>query len=170
MKEKETMEALRLYRHDLMNDLQIVQGYASMGNMEKVQEKLAKWMDHFNEERKLMNLDAPTFALWLIQFNSNHQNVRLSYYIDVEPMNLHVIDHTLVQECQSVINMLEQLGDPLELYEGELQLSDTDSAIQVTLSLRGSFAEDDPSKYPTKWKIRKRNDGVSCSIYIPYQK
>ncbi|QKY69573.1 Spo0B domain-containing protein [Lentibacillus sp. CBA3610] len=65
MEEKEVIQLLRHYRHDLMNHLQIVQGYLSMGKMEKAQKKLTNYMQLLQEEGKLVNMHAPAFVFYI---------------------------------------------------------------------------------------------------------
>ncbi|MEW9675889.1 Spo0B domain-containing protein [Lentibacillus sp. L22] len=173
MNEREMVELLRLYRHDLMNDLQIVQGYASMEKMDKVKQKLASLMNYFNEERKLMRLDMPKFTLWLICFNSVHTNIRLSYHINMNPINLQAIDQTLVEECQSVVEMVKRLGNDMEMYKGILDLNCTDTTLKVTFSLEGNFTEDtsiDEERFPDYWEFSKTKDAVNCTISLPITK
>jgi stage 0 sporulation protein B (sporulation initiation phosphotransferase) len=168
------MELLRMYRHDVMNDLQVVQGYASMGKVDKVQTKLAEWMEHLNEERKLMSLNIPKFALWLIQFNSVHANIRLSYDIHMENGNLHILDDTLVNQCQWCIESLEKYLDDMELYNGNAGLYSASSAIEVRLSLAADISEQAISALnetcTDKWKFCKEDNGIICYMSIPFTK
>ncbi|WP_158701705.1 Spo0B domain-containing protein [Lentibacillus sp. Marseille-P4043] len=172
MDEKAMVDLLRLYRHDLMNDLQIVQGYASMGKIDRVQTKVTECMDRFHEERKLMSLSAAKFALWLIQFNSIHANIRLSYYINVENKTLSGIDNTLLNQCQLAIKSLEQLLDDEELYDGKMVLGHTSSAIEINLSLTGNFQAQTilelNEKYMDKMNFCKAENGVTCHVSIPF--
>ncbi|WP_170138766.1 Spo0B domain-containing protein [Oceanobacillus chungangensis] len=84
MEEKEVVEVLQFYRHDVMNDLQIISGYISMGKLEKVEKKFGELFSFYEEERKLMSIKAPKFILWLIRFNNLYNNFRLTYNIQVE--------------------------------------------------------------------------------------
>lgn len=170
MNEKDVVELLRLYRHDMMNDLQIVQGYASMGKMDKVESKLTEWTARLQEERKLMSLQAPAFALWVIQFHSHYDNIRLTYQIDMETIDLHIIDHTLEQACFAAVDCLLRLGDDRSLYQGVLKLQHANSAIRATFMLEGNFTEIDSSIVSDcdDYKIKKEDNGVSCIITIPF--
>ncbi|ASN05111.1 Spo0B domain-containing protein [Virgibacillus necropolis] len=143
MEEKKVMDLLRYYRHDIMNDLQIVHAYTSMGKLEKVEEKLATYMAHFDEERKLMNLNAPNLALWLIPFNSIHPNFRFTYAICIEKVDLSDIDDKLTTDCQYCISRLQEVTNDNELYEGEVVLEylTQTKQVQVKLTLNGSFSD-----------------------------
>ena len=64
-----------------MNNLQVVQGYLSMDKIDIAKNKLAECVDYYHEERKLMNINAPYFILWVIQFNHCHDNIQLTYHV-----------------------------------------------------------------------------------------
>lgn len=171
MEEKEAMDILRYYRHDVMNDLQIVQAYSSMGKLDKVEEKIASYLVHFNEERKLMNLNAPNLALWLIPFNSIHPNFRFTYAIRDENIDISDIDEKLTLDCKSCIKHLQKVTDNSELYDGEFILEYLSQAkmIQVKLILSGNFAEEKASKAIENTIIRQQNeDNITFMVKIPW--
>lgn len=140
MEEKDVIQLLRHYRHDLMNHLQIVQGYLSMGKTEKVQTKIKDYMLHLQEESKLVNLNAPAFALYLLQFDSLHTNFRLTYHIDTENKDLQSVDQQLVESCQQLMENLEKASDETALYELDIQLYDAASAVvELAFTVNGRF-------------------------------
>lgn len=145
MKETEVLKLLTYYRHDLMNQLQVVQGYAMMGKMEKTQGKLNDVISHYQEERQLMALKAPAFILWLLQFNHNSQNLRLDYRIRTEK-NLQEQDRKLLEMCRLVTGYFHKALDPEEIHEGMLMLRDLPGReeIEVLLSIErlGDFPVD----------------------------
>lgn len=49
------LEYMRKRRHELLNDLQVVLGYAQLGKMDKVIEYLHVTIDHLNNEREIFN-------------------------------------------------------------------------------------------------------------------
>lgn len=116
MKVDEVANLLRHYRHDWMNQLQLVHGYASMDKMEKVKEKLQEIIDFSREESKLMNLKAPHFAVWMVQFNAEYNQLRMSFQIDTQA-DFSAFDQSLVQTCLAIIQHLEEFTNPLQLYE-----------------------------------------------------
>ncbi|ASK63075.1 hypothetical protein CFK37_13425 [Virgibacillus phasianinus] len=171
MEEKEVMELLRYYRHDVMNDLQIVQAYTSMGKLEKVEEKLADYLSRFDEERKLMNLNAPNLALWLIPFNSIHPNFRFTYTILGEKINLADIDGKLTTNCEYCIRHLEKITSETELYEGEVVLEYFPdlNQVKVRLSLDGSFHDINNDSKRINKNITQQQSGnhVTLTVIIP---
>lgn len=175
MEEKDVVKLLQHQRHDLMNHLQIIQGYTSMENTEKVKAKIATWMDYFNEERKLFGLKAPLFTLWVIQFNNLHTNVRLTYRIHIESKDLQAIDQQLVNQCQQLIACMTKTAGNQELYEGSLELNESpnSSIININFSMDGHFPNVEKLKsnivnmkqnYPVR--IQEKENGITCNFSI----
>lgn len=164
------MDILRYYRHDVMNDLQIVQAYSSMGKLEKVEEKIAAYMVHFDEERKLMNLNAPNLALWLIPFNSIHPNFRFTYAICDEKIDISEIDEKLTTDCKSCIKHLQKITDDTALYEGKINVEySAQSKIQVQIILNGTFGDEKKSE-PIENNIvqQQGHDKITCTVTLPW--
>ncbi|MDY0408573.1 Spo0B domain-containing protein [Paracerasibacillus soli] len=57
MDSNDVLRLVQGFRHDLMNQLQIMQGYATMGQSEKVQQKIDNLVQMYIEERKLFQLN-----------------------------------------------------------------------------------------------------------------
>ncbi|MBE3591640.1 MAG: Spo0B domain-containing protein [Thermoanaerobacter sp.] len=51
------VDYLKRSRHELLNDLQVVLGYAQLGKLDKVIESLHITIDHLNKERDIFNSD-----------------------------------------------------------------------------------------------------------------
>src|SRR5699024_5790445 len=172
MEEKDVVVLLQNQRHDMLNHLQIIQGYLSMGNTEKVKDKMETWLDYFNEERKLFNLNAPLFALWIMQFNHMYTNARLTYKVQIKKKNLQTVDQQLTEQCKQMINSLMQEQSNSELYEGNLELNestDDPEIINIKFSINGRFpgAENFKSKFINKDKyfpvtIQETENGITC--------
>ncbi|MFD1038611.1 Spo0B domain-containing protein [Virgibacillus byunsanensis] len=174
MEEKDVIQMLRHYRHDVLNHLQVIHGYLSMGKTEKVQSKIMQTIEYYNEERKLMSLHAPSFVLWLIQFNVVHMNIRLAYHIHIENWNLGAEDIQLVEQCDRIIEQIEKATDTTELYEGSLQIKEKSvSTLELDLIINGVFQdmiglmsnlEKMNSIYPID--VFQENDGIGCKFLI----
>ncbi len=175
MIEKEAVRVLQYQRHDMMNHLQIIHGYMSMGNTEKAKNKMKSWMDELTEERKLFHLQAPKFALWLMQVNHVHTNLRLSYHIETDA-DLHEMDELLTTHCRRVLASVQKEIDLSSLYTGSLALNENaeTSAINVTVTLDGSFNEvknietglaDMEDRLFVS--VSKTDNGVMCRFSVP---
>ncbi|MFZ3576416.1 Spo0B domain-containing protein [Virgibacillus sp. DJP39] len=166
MEEKKVMDILRYYRHDLMNDLQVVHAYTSMGKLDKVEEKLATYMAHYEEERRLMNLNAPNFALWLIPFNSIHPNFRFTYAIRDE-IDISEIDEELTAYSQQCVSHMQKFSKDSELYEGKFlfQYHPKVKQLKVQLTLAGSFNEIVNDDFPIESKNITHNRSENLFTY-----
>ncbi|MBP1968791.1 stage 0 sporulation protein B (sporulation initiation phosphotransferase) [Virgibacillus natechei] len=172
MESEQTLEVLQYYRHDLMNHLQIVQGYLSIGKAEKAEAKLKESMDHYNEERKLMSLNAPMFILWLIRFNTTYMNLRITYQIHTDNIDLRRIDKQLVEQCQDVITSLVKATDDTELYDLTLELNEIKKSSQIKVSL---FIDEgdrlklnlDQMEQNKTVHVNEITSGILCEFSIP---
>lgn len=173
MREEDVLHILRHYRHDLVNHLQIVQGYLSMDKPDKARSKIESFMDLMEGERKLVNLEAPKFALYLIQFDTIYQNFRLSYTIHTIRTDLYQLDDILKEQCRYVMGQITEAADKMELYMVHLQLNDMkdQSGVEVKLSIQGDFISEFKIKSEENMdlpaNVRQTDDGIVCSIQIP---
>lgn len=143
---KEVIQLLRLQRHDLMNDLQIVHGYLSMGKADKVKVKVDEIIEGLNRERLLMNSSFPNFALWLIQTNLKHNHIQFTYEIGTSNRNLQAYDKVLTDIGNTIVDYI--LVDKFEIINGVLQLIEEDSAVKLVVTLSG------PPISSERWKNR----------------
>ncbi len=102
----EFLQWLRLYRHDLMNDLQIIQGYATMGKYDKSNEKINQLTERLKDERLLQALNADQFAYWLLTLSLAEKQLEVTYDIDVEQSNLSSVDQQMKTDSENIIERL----------------------------------------------------------------
>ncbi len=141
MKADEVVKMFRHYRHDLLNDLQLVHGYASMGNMDKMKEIIQNILKKSEEERKLTQLNCPHFMLWLMNFNSTYENIRLTYRIQLKAGDFSTIDLSLLATCNEIIQHLHKYFSKDSLYDGELYIYD-DASPKVQLMFPGPIPQE----------------------------
>ncbi|WP_053071937.1 Spo0B domain-containing protein [Ornithinibacillus contaminans] len=163
MDAKEVIQLLRLQRHDLMNELQIVHGYLSMGKTEKVNAKVEEIIAAFSRERLLMNSNCPNFALWLMQVNWLHNNIRFTYDIHTTNRNLAAYDMTLTTYGNALIESIaDVVQNDLEVVEGNIQLVVKEATIELITSLPGRTID-----YEALKKIIQNNiDHVNGAIDV----
>ncbi|MBY7143263.1 Spo0B domain-containing protein [Virgibacillus sp. NKC19-3] len=172
MRADEVVQVLQYYRHDLMNHLQIVQGYLSMKKVDKAEAKLKETLDYYNEERKLMSLNAPMFMLWLLQFNSMFHNWRITYHIHTECKDLRTIDRQLTEQSKHIINALRQALDDTQLVEVNLELNEIPNPLQIEIRL---FIEGEDRLKLNREKLNlsnvvdmdEKSSGICCVFSIP---
>ncbi|WP_407269591.1 Spo0B domain-containing protein [Radiobacillus sp. PE A8.2] len=171
MNEQEIIQLLRHHRHDWLNEVQLLLGYTSMGKLEKVQNKLQNSIAIAEQERKLMNLNVPKTALWLISFPMHHDNIRIAYQVDVEQVNVAAYDERIVQQCQDIINTMNAFSSKMEFYEGNLLFGYKNQTLEIELSMTGTFDNVEQLKHVLeqsnvhKVKIEQKSDRkIHCKV------
>src|SRR5699024_4183582 len=93
-------------------------------------------IDEFEKERKLMGLNASSFVLWLIRFNSLHRNIRVTYNIHTKESGKE-FDKELLYQCQQFINAIETVTSESESYHLTIDLDTNPKHIKLIISIRG---------------------------------
>lgn len=111
----EVLELLRMYRHDLMNDLQLIQGYASMGKYEVSNEKLNQFIHKLKNERRLQSLDAPNFVLWLIKLKLFSREFNVTFDVQFSDEQIKQFDIQMKEDGERLVQLLkEQIGQSFQ--------------------------------------------------------
>jgi len=63
------VEALRHYRHDYLNDIQLIKSYTALGKTEKVNQVIDRISQRAEQESRLSSLNAPGLAEFLLTYN-----------------------------------------------------------------------------------------------------
>ncbi len=121
MENDKIVQLLQYRRHDLVNDMQVIHGYASMQMFDKVQEKLDEFMIATEHERKLHMLGAHQFILWVEMFRMQHENFKLLYKVN-DYIDLSAHDEWITNICEKLINELNQHVHHEELYDIHLSI------------------------------------------------
>jgi stage 0 sporulation protein B (sporulation initiation phosphotransferase) len=124
MKPEEVLHMFRHYRHDQLNDLQLVLGYTQMGNLDKVKDKLHDILEKTAEERKLANLNCPHFTVWTMNFNTKYNNLKLSYEVHLSKGDFSAVDLKLKETCEEITQLLHKHLRKERLYNIELIIYD----------------------------------------------
>ncbi|WP_231572563.1 Spo0B domain-containing protein [Halobacillus sp. BBL2006] len=119
--EKEIITLLRHKRHDWMNQIQLIQGYASLGKQERLMDQIEELITESEYERKLLNSNAVQFPLWLLSFNWNHEQFRLKYVVKDE-LDLSRHDEKLTALAKRMLELIDDHTLEDELYEGTVHL------------------------------------------------
>lgn len=116
MKKEEIVTLLQHRRHDLVNDVQVIHGYARMEMFDKVEEKLNDFLKSTERERKLHMLQAPSFILWVETLRMKHQNFNITYDIG-DDVTLKTDDEWITDMCEKLIQVITDDSDREEHYE-----------------------------------------------------
>lgn len=141
MDEELAIQIIQRYRHDVLNHLQLVSGYLTIQKPEKAEEKVNEWIQMIEDERKLTNLDTPKFTLWIFQFSDLYKNFSLTYDIQLENKSYHVYDQFLYRYSCTVMDLMNDMIHPSEVYPIMLQLKETTDALHMIMNVEGEFVK-----------------------------
>ncbi|NIK11250.1 Spo0B domain-containing protein [Alkalibacillus almallahensis] len=107
MERQQFLQWLRQYRHDLMNDLQIVQGYGSMGKYEKSLNKVNDLIERLKQERLLQTLNCDEFVFWLLSTSLMEHELNITFSVNTDLTELAAFDEKLTYDGQAIVSELE---------------------------------------------------------------
>ncbi|WP_245807711.1 Spo0B domain-containing protein [Halobacillus massiliensis] len=139
LENQEVIHLLRHKRHDWMNQIQLIQGYITMGKMDRLEHQVNQIVQEAEEERKLLNSSAYEFSLWLLSFNWENEQYRLKYLVNAD-VDLSRHDHKLLAYAKRMMNILDEHSHSEELYEGTLEIHQPDdSKFKLSWNWNGLF-------------------------------
>jgi len=176
MDEKETVGLIQKYRHDLMNRLQIVSGYLSMGKADKAKQNLDDVIKFYEEERKLMRLNADAFMIWVLQFQDKYPSFALSYRIDLlESMEKSIDAQKLLSACEELLAVLSEAAEEYHVHELFLYMKEKETCWEIRMDINDVILEkinmkniekqygvsmiNEKEQTSFKWKIAKEERG-----------
>ncbi|GAB4073308.1 hypothetical protein GCM10028778_08430 [Barrientosiimonas marina] len=174
MGDDDVIELFRHYRHDLMNHLQVIDGYASMGKTDKLQHKLKDYLTDLQEESKLINLNAPAFSLYILQLMILHPRFHLAYRIGMENADLRTVDQLLAERSEEVMAKIERTTNNLDVYDLTMQLDHvSDDIIELAFTVSGYLPPnvsiqnlEDRDKLIT---VYQEKNSMKYIVTIPYE-
>ncbi|PYZ98822.1 hypothetical protein CR205_09700 [Alteribacter lacisalsi] len=84
-KEWEPVDLLRHYRHDWLNQMQLIKGNLALGKIERVETLLEDIIIQSKNEAKLSNMEGKTLAEKLLTFNWEPHDFHLNFEVISEP-------------------------------------------------------------------------------------
>lgn len=173
MNEQAFIKLIQYYRHDLVNHLQVISGYLSMNKKQKANEKLQEVITNFSKEQKLFQLQAPKLMIWLLQFNHTYENIRITYDIDMEIMDLSSVDALLVQACNSWAHLFHTFSLSDVLYDVLFRISSGPQHIMLTFTFQNNVKNkeqfmNDLGSSKFKIQVNEDVDKITCSYYVSY--
>lgn len=109
MNERDLVELLRHVRHDTLNQIQLLQGYLTLGRTEKVRELLEGWIKVAREETKLSNLNCPRLAAFLLTYQWQNYSPLLGFIVNGTGTFTSNQDRILTTWFKQFFDRLEQL-------------------------------------------------------------
>ncbi len=141
MVEYPELKMLQYYRHDLLNEIQLLHGYLQIGNIEQVDQMMASLISNLNEESKLLNLDSRKLILWVIMFNHAHTQIRLTYSINTDSSIKH-LDSLIVKDLEKYINVIEKAIKNSDFYTIHLNLYTFEDNLGIKLRIKDADESD----------------------------
>lgn len=142
MDEKETVGLIQKYRHDLMNRLQIVSGYLSMGKVDKAKSNLDDVLKFYEEERKLMRLNADAFMIWVLQFQDKYPSFALTYRIGLlESIEKSIDGKKLLSACENLLAVLSEAAAELHEYDLFLHMKEQETYWEIRMDINDVILE-----------------------------
>lgn len=135
MKSRDVVHLIEQYRHDILNHLQLLQGYISLGNIKKAEVSLTNLLEYFQQEKGLLHLNMPNVYLWFIQFPIKYKDFQMSYDIDIH-MDLQFADDAVVKKLNIIMQEIEAITTSNYSYPLEVEFKDNLEACEITLYLK----------------------------------
>ncbi|WP_152654748.1 Spo0B domain-containing protein [Oceanobacillus sp. CFH 90083] len=142
MIEQEVVRLIQKYRHDLMNRLQIVSGYLTMGKADKAKMNLDDVLAFYEEERKLMQLNADKFMIWVLQFQEVYPSFSLTYHVDLLESQVKTIDEQeLLLSCERLLAFLSEAAEDLHVYDLTLHIEEKETHWVIRMNIKDNIVE-----------------------------
>lgn len=133
METEDVVNLILNYRHDVLNQLQVVHGYIKLENIEKVEANMSELLEYFVQESKLISLNLPNVLLWFLQFRTRYENFKLTYDIDIEAKKIIEADHFIVEKLeQTMRDVQEKCSDDI-VYEVEIEFKDNIDYCEIAI-------------------------------------
>ncbi|WP_077299297.1 Spo0B domain-containing protein [Virgibacillus pantothenticus] len=174
MRAKDVVRLMQYYRHDLMNHLQIIYGYASMGNVKKVEEKTADVIQNYHLERKLMQLQATEFCLWVMENAYMYVDIKLDYDIHTEGKQIESIDQELTEQCKQIVTFVRKIKKTDEFVTINLEIKQEElHSMEILFTVNGLNNQQQLQRmlhtmeahFPLT--VSGESDAVVCSFFVP---
>lgn len=141
MEAKEVVNLVQFYRHELLNQLQVIQGYMQIGNMEKTNANMNKLFESLHKERELLSLGIPNVFICIFKWNMAYQQFKISYSIDLENRNIADSDEYITKKLNQVMQDIKQKYKEEKVYQVHLAFKENKSSCIVDVSIDGEVIE-----------------------------
>jgi stage 0 sporulation protein B (sporulation initiation phosphotransferase) len=79
----EFLHDLRQYRHDFMNDIQLLKGYLALGNMDELRKSLDQIVISAQQESYISQIGDPDLAYFILTYNWKQDKLHLEVEVDM---------------------------------------------------------------------------------------
>lgn len=142
---EEALKLLRCHRHDFLNHLQVIMGYAHFGRNNEMIEYIKDLNQNLNEVRKISGIDMPQLSIILLSKKEEAQlsGIKLKYSLDITSLVM-VNQVDLVRILTNLIdNAIFELGNE---YASDkiinVEISSTKNKLYIVVHNTGSLIMD----------------------------
>jgi stage 0 sporulation protein B (sporulation initiation phosphotransferase) len=141
---EEFVQYLKHYRHDWLNDIQVIQGYLSLGKIDDVKRVLDQVIMRSHDESKVSQLGDLDLAYFLLTYNWSQDRVILAVEIEEDTAEISSIGKNypyLLPWIKEITGMVEQGCDPEEYNRLLIVLSVQEGRLIMTVEFEGGWEE-----------------------------
>jgi len=168
-REQEMMRALSHYRHDWMNDLQVLIGYISLKKYDKLAPYLEKIKDKMSEESYIANIGNTSLSLLLLSYRQYSQHYELHVTLDrsVHLHELPIRPDRLTRLVKEGLQLFQHDAETAEEETNTLELTFAlgEEEIQVIYQYTGLYSPHLPVSLE-RWTNRLRDESVRCEYLV----
>lgn len=170
-KDRFVMKTLSHYRHDWMNDLQVLFGYIRLKKYDKLHPYLEKIKSKLSEESDISNLGNTALSLLLLSYRMNSQHYELIVTMDksVKLNEIPVRPDLILQYVRETLQIFQQSAEPSPAEHNELEFSlvTTDELISLIYQFTGQYKADKLELSLRKWSSKvQANGNVQCEYHL----
>lgn len=133
METEDVVNLILHYRHDVLNQLQVVDGYIKLGNIDKVEANMSELLEYFDQESKLISLNLPNVLLWFLQFRTRYENYNLTYDVDIEGKKIIEADHFIVEKLEQIMGDIQEKCSDDIVSEIEVEFKDNIDYCEIAI-------------------------------------
>lgn len=167
MEAKEVVNFIQFYRHDLLNHLQVIQGYTKLGKLEKADANLSKLFEYLHKERNLLNLNIPHVFLWFLEFRMKYKRYQLSYTIDMENIKLTDADSSIRTKLEQIMLDIDETCRLDTMYRVHVNFKNAGESCLINVSIElGEDNNQSPSQLSEKINITQSENTREYSFKV----
>jgi hypothetical protein len=127
IKEQNFIQFLRVYKHDFLNHLQVIQGYLQLKKPEQALRYVKEAITEVEEHGSIMRLKLPTVTFWLMlkELELKEQGINTNFTSNTDFLASEEQEEIILTFLQSIIEKIERKMGRLPYDKRKLGLSFT---------------------------------------------
>ena len=170
-KDRIMMKTLSHYRHDWMNDLQVLFGYVKLKKYDKLPPYLEKIKGKLSTESDIANLGNTALSLLLLSYRMNSQHYELIVSMDksIRMNDIPIRPDKVVQFVREVLHIFQiaAVPSPEERNELELSIVTTKQLISLIYQYTGQYKVDQLKQRLQRWSEKVQVEpNTQCEYHL----